>query len=79
MAFSYRASLPTVAGEWTEVGVPLKDFIPTSFGRQVNNKGPLTPDQIGGIGFMLSDKQPGAFELELEWVKVEQSPGGDGT
>ena len=79
MAFSYRASLPTVAGEWTEVVVSLKDFTPTSFGRQVKNKGPLSPDQISRIGFMLSDKQPGAFELEIDWVKIEQSSDGDGT
>ena len=71
MAFSYRASLPTVAGEWTEVVVPLKDFTPTSFGRRVQNKSPLSPDQISGIGFMLSDKKPGAFELDIEWVKIE--------
>ena len=79
MAFSYCASLPTVAGEWTEVVVSLKDFTPTSFGRQVKNKGPLSPDQISRLGFMLSDKQPGAFELEIDWVKIEQSSHGDGT
>ncbi len=71
MAFSYRASLPTVAGEWTEVTVPLEDFTPTSFGRRVQNKGPLAPDQISGIGFMLSDKKAGPFELEIEWVRIE--------
>ncbi|MDG1991706.1 MAG: CIA30 family protein [Pirellulales bacterium] len=77
MAFSYRASLPTVAGQWTEVVVPLNDFTPTSFGRRVQDKGPLSPDQIGGIGFMLSDKKPGAFKLEIEWVKVEQPSAED--
>ncbi|MGI9447570.1 MAG: CIA30 family protein [Pirellulales bacterium] len=77
MAFSYRASLPTVAGQWTEVVVPLNDFTPTSFGRRVQEKGPLSPDQIGGIGFMLSDKKPGAFKLEIEWVKVEQPSAED--
>ena len=71
MAFSYRASLPTVAGEWTEVTVPLEDFTPTSFGRRVQNKGPLSPDQISGIGFMLSDKKAGPFELEIQWVRIE--------
>ena len=71
--------MPTVAGEWTEVVVSLKDFTPTSFGRQVKNKGPLSPDQISRLGFMLSDKQPGAFELEIDWVKIEQSSHGDGT
>ena len=77
MAFSYRASLPTVAGQWTEVVVPLNDFTPTSFGRRVQDKGPLSPDQIGGIGFMLSDKKPGEFELEIEYVKVEHPSAED--
>ena len=74
MAFSYRASLPTVAGQWTEVFVPLEVFVPTSFGRKIQGRGALAPDQISGIGFMLSDKKPGAFNLEIEWVKVVESP-----
>ena len=77
MAFSYRASLPTVAGEWTEVTVPLEDFTPTSFGRRVQNKGPLSPDQISGIGFMLSDKKAGPFELEIQWVRIEPASAED--
>lgn len=70
MAFSYRAALPTAKDEWTEVSVPLEEFIPTSFGRRVQGMGPVDPDQINGLGFMLSDKTPGAFRLEIEWVKT---------
>jgi monofunctional biosynthetic peptidoglycan transglycosylase len=70
MAFSYRAPLPTTDGEWTEVKVPLADFIPTSFGRQVQGMGPVEPDQINGLGFMLSDKNPGPFRLVIDWVSV---------
>ena len=70
MAFSYRAPLPTTKDEWTEVSVPLDEFIPTAFGRRVQGMGPVEPDQINGLGFMLSDKQPGAFKLEVGWVKV---------
>jgi NADH dehydrogenase [ubiquinone] 1 alpha subcomplex assembly factor 1 len=72
MAFSYRAPLPTTNGEWTEVKVPLVDFIPTSFGRQVQGMGPVEPDQINGLGFMLSDKKPGTFQMQVAWVKVER-------
>ena len=75
MAFSYRAALPSVDGQWTEVFVPLKTFVATSFGRRVQGGGVLTPDQVSRIGFMLSDKKPGAFKLEIEWVKVEEAPG----
>ena len=70
MAFSYRAPLPTTRDEWTEVSVPLDEFIPTSFGNRVQGMGPVEPDQINSLGFMLSDKQPGPFKLEVEWIKI---------
>jgi NADH dehydrogenase [ubiquinone] 1 alpha subcomplex assembly factor 1 len=69
-AFSYRAALPTVRGQWTEVRVPLADFIPTAFGRRVQGMGPVEPGEVNALGFMLSDKQPGPFELQVAWVKV---------
>ncbi len=74
MAFSYRAPLPTVKNEWAEVAVPLEDFIPTSFGRRVQGMGPVEPDEITSIGFMLSDKKAGPFKMNVEWVKVAR-PG----
>lgn len=70
VAFSYRASLPTTKDEWTEVSVPLTEFIPTAFGRRVPGMGPVEPDQINGLGFMLSDKNAGPFKLEVGWVKA---------
>jgi monofunctional biosynthetic peptidoglycan transglycosylase len=70
MAFSYRAPLPTTKDEWTEVEIPLADFIPTAFGRRVQGMGPVEPDQINGLGFMLSDKKPGKFAMQVEWVRV---------
>ena len=70
MAFSYRAPLPTTKDEWAEVRVPLEDIIPTAFGRRVQGMGPVEPDQINGLGFMLADKKPGKFEMQVEWVSV---------
>ena len=70
MAFSYRAPLPTRKDEWTEVSVPLADFIPTSFGRRVGGMGPVEPDEVDSLGFMLSDKQAGPFRMQVEWVRV---------
>jgi len=77
VAFSYRAPLPTTKDEWSEVSVPLADFIPTAFGRRVQGMGPVEPDQINGLGFMLSDKQAGKFQMQVEWVKVgrRERPG----
>ena len=73
MAFSYRAPLPTTKDKWTEVKVPLEDCIPTAFGRRVQGMGPVEPGQINGLGFMLSDKKPGKFQMQVEWVKVERA------
>ena len=70
MAFSYRGPLPTEKDTWTEVSVPLADFVPTSFGRQVQGMGPVKPDEITSIGFMLSDKKAGPFKMQVEWVKT---------
>ena len=72
MAFSYRAPLPTTKDEWREVEIPLAEFIPTAFGRRVQGMGPVEPDQINGLGFMLSDKKPGKFQMQVEWVKVRR-------
>ena len=70
MAFSYRASLPTMKDKWVEVKIPLEDFIPTAFGRRVQGMGPVEPSQINGLGFMLADKNPGTFRMQVEWVSV---------
>jgi monofunctional biosynthetic peptidoglycan transglycosylase len=73
MAFAYRAPLPTTKNEWTEVAVPLDEFVPTAFGRRVKGMGPVEPDQINGLGFMLSDKKAGPFQMQVEWVKVDRA------
>lgn len=70
MAFSYRADLPTEKDRWQEIHLPLDRFEPTSFGQVVQGMGPVDPSQISGLGFMLADKNPGAFRLEVDWVKV---------
>ena len=69
-AFSYRAALPTTKDEWTETRIHLADFVPTAFGRRVQGMGQVEPDQINGLGLMLSDKKPGRFTMQVEWVKV---------
>jgi NADH dehydrogenase [ubiquinone] 1 alpha subcomplex assembly factor 1 len=73
MAFSDRAAFLTKKDEWIEVKVPLDQFEATSFGRVVMGAGPVTPGEINSVGFMLSDKQAGAFHLEVEWIRLERS------
>ena len=73
VAFSYRATVQTKKGEWIEVEVPLDKFEATSFGRPAKDAGAVKPDEVNAVGFMLSDKKAGAFELEVESIKVERA------
>lgn len=68
-ASSYRAYLPTTAGEWKETLIPFKDFKLQSFGRDLPSK-PIRPASIGSVGFTLADKKEGPFSLEIESVKA---------
>lgn len=72
-AFSYRASVQTMKDEWIEVKVPLDEFEATSFGRVVREAGPVKPEEISSVGFLLGDKKAGPFKLEVESIKVERS------
>lgn len=72
MAFSYRATVQTTKDEWIDIKVPLDKFEATSFGRVVKNAGPVKPEEINALGFMLSDKKPGPFRMELESIRLER-------
>jgi len=70
MAFSYRAPVKTRAGEWIEAAVPLDRFEATSFGEVLRRAGPVDPRSVTSIGFLLADKNPGPFVLEVAWINV---------
>ena len=76
MPFSYRVEFQTKEDEWIEVRVPLNAFVATSFGRIVKGSGPVNPPQVNSIGFLLGDKKPGPFKLEVDWIKAEAAPAG---
>jgi monofunctional biosynthetic peptidoglycan transglycosylase len=73
IAFSYRASFQTKAGEWQEIRFPLRSLRATSFGRQIPNASPVNPSDVNSIGFLLADKIPGSFGLKVDWIKVVNS------
>ncbi len=72
-ASSYRANLPTTAGEWKETRVPFDDFKLQAFGRDLPSKA-INPASIASVGFTLADKKEGPFALEIEYVRAT----GDG-
>lgn len=76
IAFSYRAMIQTKKDEWIEVKLPLDKFKATRFGTPAKDAGPVDPQEINGLGFLLGDKKAGPFKLEVEWIKVAR--GGEG-
>lgn len=75
MAFSYRAPVKTRAGEWIDVAVGLDRFEATSFGRVLPGAGPVDPRSVTSIGFLLAEKTPGPFALEVAWINVLRESG----
>ena len=67
---SYQVGFDTQDGEWRTLRVPFASFRATFRGRQVPDVGPLVPDDIQQVGFMLADKKPGPFSLEVEFVRA---------
>jgi len=46
-----------------------KQFIPTFRGSVLSGEPPLDPAKISSVGFLISDKQGGLFQLEVAWIK----------
>ncbi|WP_309022906.1 CIA30 family protein [Pelagicoccus sp. SDUM812002] len=70
MAGSFRTAFATKDDEWQEISLPLTSFAAQSFGRP-QPKVNLDPETITSIGFTLSDKKPGPFHLEVDYVESE--------
>ena len=66
---SYNALFDTTPNNWQPVYIPFADMVPTYFG-YVLDVGPIDKASIGSFGFMLSDKQPGEFELLVDWMRA---------
>ncbi len=69
MAGAYQRTFPTVAGEWTEIELPLGEFVANSFGRRVRNAPELDPATIESVGITLADKKEGPFAIEVDWIR----------
>jgi len=58
----------STSDEWTSVEIALDKFTPVFRGRVISQAGPVVPSEIQQIGFMLADKNPGRFELEIRQI-----------
>ena len=75
----YRQAFQTVADEEIEVELKAQDFEAYTFGRRVRSAPTLAEigPNIGSIGFMLADKKPGPFALQVIQIEGESSPSVD--
>lgn len=71
---SYEQSFKTKKDEWIEVTLPMDKFVATWRGRVFPNE-KFDPSNVTGMGIQLSDKKPGQFKLEVEWIKASKSLG----
>lgn len=70
--YSYRQSFRSKKNEWIEVEFPMDKFVATWRGRNYPNQ-KLSADRVAGLGFLLGDKIPGTFKLEIDWIKISSS------
>lgn len=67
---SWGSEFATVAGQWTEVRVPLASLRPSAHGRQLQGP-PMDPSRVRELGLLISDKREGPFALEVDWIGLE--------
>ena len=67
---AYRHYFKAINDDWQEIKLHFNDFLPTYRGRVIKNYPQLDPKNIKQLGLMISDKQVGNFNLEIDWIGV---------
>jgi len=68
---NYQASFAPDAGRWSVIRLPLSGFRASFRGRDVPGAPPLDAGRIQQLGFMIADRQAGAFALAVRSVALE--------
>jgi monofunctional biosynthetic peptidoglycan transglycosylase len=74
IAGAYYFDFDTQDGVWQDVFVPFEALQARSFGRALPAAPPPNLREIRSIGFIIADKQPGPFMLEVEGIKALRRP-----
>jgi monofunctional biosynthetic peptidoglycan transglycosylase len=69
----YQCAFTTKRGEWEEHRLAFKDFVPTFRGRVLTDAPPLNPANVTLVGFLIADKQAGAFQLEIASIRATRA------
>lgn len=73
---TYQATFFTEPSEWTEPRLSFDEFSPVFRGRVLEDAPPLDRARIRRVGFMIADKQEGAFRLEIKAVRAYRNGSG---
>jgi NADH dehydrogenase [ubiquinone] 1 alpha subcomplex assembly factor 1 len=68
---SYQASFDPPAGTWTAIRLPIAGFRATFRGRTVPGAPSLDPAIVRQVGFVIGDRQAGAFSLAVRSLRAE--------
>jgi NADH dehydrogenase [ubiquinone] 1 alpha subcomplex assembly factor 1 len=66
---AYEATFETQNNAWVTIYLPFNKFEPLSHGNTVSATF-LDPADIRQMGITISDKVPGPFKLEIDWIKA---------
>jgi monofunctional biosynthetic peptidoglycan transglycosylase len=68
--FSYQFRFTVSSKDWMTVKAPFNEFKASFRGQPVADAPPFNPAVIQAIGFLIADKQAGAFKLEVELIQT---------
>jgi NADH dehydrogenase [ubiquinone] 1 alpha subcomplex assembly factor 1 len=68
----YQAVFETQQNVWTEIVIPFSKFVPMFRGVPAQHSPVIDTASICSFGFLISDKQGGAFQMEIDWICVYQ-------
>jgi hypothetical protein len=67
---AYQAEFSTSGDGWQTQQLPFVEFQPTYRGRILEGVEPLATNHINQVGLMIADRQAGAFQLEVAWLRA---------
>jgi len=69
MEVSFMAEFRTKKGEWAEVKIPFTKFKGSFRGMKLKDE-VFDPSKVSRVGLLLADKNPGEFELNVDWIRT---------
>ena len=67
---SYRYQFTTKLNTWMIIDIPFHECVPVFRGRILRDVETILPEEIQQLGFLISNKQAGKFQLEIDWIKA---------